>query len=711
MPSGMQNQPAAPPSVLHDRPLEEQYHTNFDEYPSWGTMNNNEVYSGLPDSYGIPYPTSYTSSSLPAPSAGPTSQEVTIRDAHRQPHSPRNLPEGQMVRSYASNIQPVPITTTARDRDLSERAEVAKRGGLAKRKQIPPFVQKLSSFLDRRENTDLIRWSNDGSSFIVLDEDEFAKKLIPELFKHNNYASFVRQLNMYGFHKKVGLSDNSMRSSERKTKNPSEYSNPYFRRGHSDLLWLIQKPKSTAGHQKSPDLKGVPEPGPKIETKVDAMIYGDDAAKDTSDGPVPNNLVRGQMSNDMFVQVLAELKNISHSHRVLTDRLRRMEAENAMVKEQAYQEHMKHENSINSIIAFLANFFQLRVQGNSQLGNLYSNMVDPEKATSQATGDPSPQWRPNNQRLLEYRNPDSPGSSGRITTVSPTATTQDDFGEQQQPVPPRSRRPPDSVNQVKNEKAFSRLGPMTLSSSHGSPDPTIHSFGSTPGSVGFPANVQPWALSSLSPQQQSELMSLFTNVTSSQNSQAGHGNKSGANHLGASSLALPSPAADHRHLKQSEDELREIRQLMQDSQSKVDNLRGLLRPLTPNAQGIPPVLENSSVSAQDMNDIFGVDGYFADPDGLNGFQDDNDDPLFGSSSLAFDADIDGILGPTDAPGGQPQYLASRPPEDIGVSSLENLDATKNASRATSAENEEEGQNGSAACTAGARGNSKRRKVN
>lgn len=81
----------------------------------------------------------------------------------------------------------------------------------------------------------------------MLDEDEFAKTLIPELFKHNNYASFVRQLNMYGFHKKVGLSDNSMRASERKNKSPSEYANPYFKRGHPDLLWLIQKPKNTAG--------------------------------------------------------------------------------------------------------------------------------------------------------------------------------------------------------------------------------------------------------------------------------------------------------------------------------------------------------------------------------------------------------------------------------------------------------------------------------
>jgi heat shock transcription factor len=90
----------------------------------------------------------------------------------------------------------------------------------------------------------------------VLDEDEFARTLIPELFKHNNYASFVRQLNMYGFHKKVGLSDNSMRASERKNKSPSEYANPYFKRGHPDLLWLIQKPKNVSGQSSKGAGKG-----------------------------------------------------------------------------------------------------------------------------------------------------------------------------------------------------------------------------------------------------------------------------------------------------------------------------------------------------------------------------------------------------------------------------------------------------------------------
>lgn len=108
---------------------------------------------------------------------------------------------------------------------------------------------------------DLIRWSDDGNSFIVLDEDKFARTLIPELFKHNKYSSFVRQLNMYGFHKRFRLSDNSMKASETKAKAPSEYYNQYFKRGLHDLLWLIQKPKSpTTGP------KGIPNADTKGES-------------------------------------------------------------------------------------------------------------------------------------------------------------------------------------------------------------------------------------------------------------------------------------------------------------------------------------------------------------------------------------------------------------------------------------------------------------
>lgn len=36
----------------------------------------------------------------------------------------------------------------------------------------------------------------EGNSFLVLDEQRFAKEILPKYFKHNNMASFIRQLNM-----------------------------------------------------------------------------------------------------------------------------------------------------------------------------------------------------------------------------------------------------------------------------------------------------------------------------------------------------------------------------------------------------------------------------------------------------------------------------------------------------------------------------------
>ena len=47
----------------------------------------------------------------------------------------------------------------------------------------------------------MICWGSEGNSFIIRNQTEFAKTLLPYYYKHSNMASFVRQLNMYGFHK------------------------------------------------------------------------------------------------------------------------------------------------------------------------------------------------------------------------------------------------------------------------------------------------------------------------------------------------------------------------------------------------------------------------------------------------------------------------------------------------------------------------------
>lgn len=301
------------------------------------------------------------------------------------PESWSNFGDDGYMPLQPQQLQQPPTSGTVDDNDsieaLEERALRAKKEAMNKRKQIPPFVQKLSSFLDESKNTDLIRWSDSGDSFIVIDEDEFAKKLIPELFKHNNYASFVRQLNMYGFHKRVGLSDNSMKASERKNKSPSEYYNPYFKRGHPNLLWLINKPKSgnkaggsgnakkQASMGKREDGEGDSEEDGVVDETFMAPNYTNTNNQVGSRAGGPVDL--GTLPKKDLVQVKTQLDKLQQQQVAISQLIERLRRDHNTLLNQAvaFQNmHDRHENSINAILNFLANVFRksLEEQGGAQ---------------------------------------------------------------------------------------------------------------------------------------------------------------------------------------------------------------------------------------------------------------------------------------------------------------------------------------------------------
>ncbi|GAA5903994.1 uncharacterized protein JCM6883_002049 [Sporobolomyces salmoneus] len=179
------------------------------------------------------------------PTAGPSNHSLPPNAA--QPLPPHQGVGGSNKRTAAQSIlndedeDEKPISDTA-----SQSGAMGGGSGTGKAKGgASEFVKKLYRMLEDGQFNDTVSWGYHGDTFVVKDMNQFTTHILPLHFKHSNFASFVRQLNKYDFHKVKQAEEGGPTYGE----NTWEFKHPNFRMDMKDNLENIKRKTPAAKKQ------------------------------------------------------------------------------------------------------------------------------------------------------------------------------------------------------------------------------------------------------------------------------------------------------------------------------------------------------------------------------------------------------------------------------------------------------------------------------
>lgn len=162
--------------------------------------------------------------------------------------------------------------------------------------------------------SNVVRWGDDGDSFVVLENEKFTKSILPKHFKHSNFASFVRQLNKYDFHKVRQNNEDGGISAY--GPNAWEFKHPEFKANSKDTLDNIRR--KAPAPRKSTAING-DDPQQLPFQQIDLMNQQMVAQAQQIESLVHSNQ-QLQMNNQIFVQELLRLqKTVVQHDRVMQD--------------------------------------------------------------------------------------------------------------------------------------------------------------------------------------------------------------------------------------------------------------------------------------------------------------------------------------------------------------------------------------------------------
>ncbi|RKF65314.1 Transcription factor SKN7 [Golovinomyces cichoracearum] len=175
------------------------------------------------------------------------------------------------------------------------------------------FVRKLFKMLEDPTYSEIVRWAEGGETFVVLEQNEkFTKMVLPKHFKHSNFASFVRQLNKYDFHKVRQNSEDSAPSPY--GPNAWEFKHPEFQENKKDLLDNIKR--KAPAPRKPPPTSEEQLPNQQVDILYSQLLASQQQIQNLSDRY--NDLAQSQVT---LLQQIVQLQKFVKNHEGVMQRV------------------------------------------------------------------------------------------------------------------------------------------------------------------------------------------------------------------------------------------------------------------------------------------------------------------------------------------------------------------------------------------------------
>ncbi|KAF8036250.1 hypothetical protein BT93_C2075 [Corymbia citriodora subsp. variegata] len=163
-----------------------------------------------------------------------------------------------------------------------------------------PFLRKTYEMVSDLDTDPVVSWGSSQYSFVVWDQQEFSKQVLPRYFKHSNFSSFVRQLNTYGFRK---IDPDRW-----------EFANRGFQKGKKHLLKNIKRRRKLSKHRKTSS-STVTSDYDKAEKEVELEMLRKDQ----------------EVLKTKILKLREERDNLQHEIEQVTERVCRAECRNQQI--------------------------------------------------------------------------------------------------------------------------------------------------------------------------------------------------------------------------------------------------------------------------------------------------------------------------------------------------------------------------------------------